>query len=79
MSYGCQVVCSNISAIPEIVGDAGEYFDPYDLDSMSHAIEKVVYSETTASNLKQLGYERVKLFSCDLCAEKINKVYQSLL
>jgi glycosyltransferase involved in cell wall biosynthesis len=79
MSSGCPVVCSNISAIPEIVGDAGEYFDPYDLDSMSHAIEKVVYSETTARKLQQLGYERVKLFSWDLCAEKINKVYQSLL
>jgi glycosyltransferase involved in cell wall biosynthesis len=79
MSCGCPVVCSNLSSIPEIVGDAGEYFDPYDLDSMSDAIEKVVYSEITASNLKRLGYERVKLFSWDLCAEQTNKVYQSLL
>jgi glycosyltransferase involved in cell wall biosynthesis len=79
MSCGCPVVCSNVSSIPEIVGDAGEYFDPYDLDSMSHAIEKVVYSEITANNLKRLGYERVKLFSWDLCAEQTNKIYQSLL
>lgn len=79
MSFGCPVVCSNVSSIPEIVGDAGEYFDPYDLDSMSHAIEKVAYSEITASNLKRLGYERVKLFSWDLCAEQTNKIYQSLL
>jgi glycosyltransferase involved in cell wall biosynthesis len=79
MSCGCPVVCSNVSSIPEIVGDAGEYFDPYDLDSMSYAIEKVVYSEITASNLKRLGYERVKLFSWDLCAEQTNEVYQSLL
>lgn len=79
MSFGCPVVCSNVSSIPEIVGDAGEYFDPYDLDSMSHAIEKVVYYEIIASNLKRLGYERVKLFSWDLCAEQTNKVYQSLL
>jgi hypothetical protein len=69
----------NVSSIPEVVGDAGEYFDPYDLDSMSDAIEKVVYSEITASNLKRLGYERVKLFSWDLCAEQTNKIYQSLL
>ena len=78
MSFGCPVVCSNVSSIPEIVGDAGEYFDPYDLDSMSHAIEKVVYTEIVTSNLKRLGYERVKLFSWDLCAEQTNKVYQSL-
>ncbi len=79
MSCRCPVVCSNVSSIPEIVGDAGEYFDPYDLDSISHAIEKVVYSEITSSNLKQLGSERVKLFSWDLCAKQTNKVYQSLL
>jgi glycosyltransferase involved in cell wall biosynthesis len=79
MSCGCPVVCSNVSSIPEIVGDAGEYFDPYDLDSMSHAIEKVVYSEITSSNLKRLGSERIKLFSWDLCAEQTNKIYQSLL
>jgi glycosyltransferase involved in cell wall biosynthesis len=79
MSCGCPVVCSNVSSIPEIVGDAGEYFDPYDLDSMSYSIEKVVYSEIKTSNLKRLGYERVKLFSWDLCAEQTNKIYQSLL
>jgi glycosyltransferase involved in cell wall biosynthesis len=79
MSCGCPVVCSNVSSIPEIVGNAGEYFDPYDLDSMSHASEKVVYSEETANNLRQLGNERVKLFPWDLCAEQTNKFYRSLL
>jgi glycosyltransferase involved in cell wall biosynthesis len=72
-------VCSNVSSIPEIVGYAGEYFDPYNVDRMSHAIEKVVYSEITASNLKRLGFERIKLFSWDFCAEQTNKIYQSLL
>jgi glycosyltransferase involved in cell wall biosynthesis len=79
MSFGCPVVCSNVSSIPEIVGDAGEYFDPYDLDSMSHSIEKVLYSDTTASNLKRLGSERIKLFSWDLCAAQTSAVYRSLL
>jgi glycosyltransferase involved in cell wall biosynthesis len=79
MSFGCPVICSNVSSIPEIVGDAGEYFDPYDLDSISHAIEKVVYSDTITSNLKRLGYERVKLFSWDLCAEQTSEIYRSLI
>jgi glycosyltransferase involved in cell wall biosynthesis len=72
-------VYSNVSSIPEIVGDAGEYFDPYNVDSMSHAIENVVYSETRANNLKGLGSERIKLFSWDLCAEQTSEVYRSLL
>jgi glycosyltransferase involved in cell wall biosynthesis len=32
MSYGCPVVCSKTSSIPEVVGDAGEYFDPGDIE-----------------------------------------------
>ncbi len=79
MSLDCPVVCSNISSIPEVVGDAGEYFDPYDLDSMIDAIEKVVYSEEISSNLKKLGKDRIKLFSWDLCAEQTQEVYRSLL
>ena len=79
MSFGCPVVCSNISSIPEIVGDAGEYFDPFDLDSMIDAIEKVVYSETVSINLKKLGERRNKLFSWDLCSEKTMEVYRSLV
>jgi glycosyltransferase involved in cell wall biosynthesis len=79
MSFDCPVICSNVSSIPEVVGEAGEYFDPYDLDSMTHAIEKVVYSEVISNNLKKLGRGRIKLFSWDLCAEQTNKIYQSLL
>jgi glycosyltransferase involved in cell wall biosynthesis len=79
MSFGCPVVCSNASSIPEVVGNAGEYFDPCDVDSMIEVIEKVVYSQERSSMLKKLGENRVKLFSWELCAEQTMKVYQSLL
>ena len=45
MSLGCPVICSNTSSIPEVVGDAGEYFDPGDLESMRVAIESVLESK----------------------------------
>lgn len=78
MAFDCPVICSNISSIPEVVGDAGEYFDPYDADSIIDAIEKVVYSNDRSSQLKQLGHDRTKLFSWDLCAEQTSQVYRSL-
>jgi glycosyltransferase involved in cell wall biosynthesis len=79
MSFDCPVICSNVSSIPEVVGDAGEYFDPHDLDSIIHTIEKVVYSEVISNNLKILGRDRIKKFSWDLCAEQTSEIYQSLL
>jgi glycosyltransferase involved in cell wall biosynthesis len=78
MSFGCPVVCSNVSSIPEIVGDAGEYFDPDNSDSMIDAMEKVVYSKTIPISLKKLGEQRTKIFSWDLCAEQTTKVYEAL-
>jgi glycosyltransferase involved in cell wall biosynthesis len=79
MAFDCPVVCSNVSSIPEVVGDAGEYFDPYDLDSMLQAIELVVYSQARSNHLRKLGQDRIKLFSWDLCAAQTMEVYLSLL
>jgi glycosyltransferase involved in cell wall biosynthesis len=79
MAFDCPVICSNISSIPEVVGDAGEYFDPYNVDSIIDAIEKVVYSDTRSNHLKQLGQSRSKVFSWDLCAQQTSEVYRSLL
>ena len=42
MSFSCPVVCSNVSCIPEVVGDAAEMFDPNDIKSIQSAIERVV-------------------------------------
>jgi glycosyltransferase involved in cell wall biosynthesis len=79
MAFDCPVICSNISSIPEVVSDAGEYFDPYNVDSIIDAIEQVVYSEHRSNNLKQLGQFRSKVFSWDLCAKQTSEVYRSLL
>ncbi len=79
MAFDCPVVCSNTSSIPEVVGDAGEYFDPYNVEQIIDAIEKVVYSNHRSSNLKKLGHDRTKLFSWDLCAQQTSEVYRSLL
>ena len=78
MSFNCPVVCSNTSSIPEVVMDAGEYFDPYDIDSMRFAIEKVVLSPDRCQILKKNGKERVKFFSWDKCAKETASIYQQL-
>lgn len=79
MSCGCPVVCSNTSSIPEVVGDAGEFFDPYDSESMAHALEKVLYSTEKSATLVNLGKQRVQGFTWNSCAHKTSSVYLSLL
>ncbi len=79
ISLSCPVICSNTSSIPEVVGNAGEYFDPNDTDSIISAIENVVFSQTRKNNLIKHCEQRSKLFSWEKCAEQTLNVYQSLI
>jgi glycosyltransferase involved in cell wall biosynthesis len=46
MANECPVIASNTSSIPEVIGNAGQYFNPNFSDELVQAIEMVVYSET---------------------------------
>ena len=79
MSHDCPVVCSNTSSIPEVVGDAGEYFDPVDTESMRVAIERVVMSDSHRKLLIAKGRERLKFFSWDSCAANTLDIYKKVV
>lgn len=78
MSLGCPVVCSKASSLPEVVGDAGEYFDPCIAESITAAIERVTQSQTRRDELIEKGYTRCTAFSWKRCASETLSVYRSL-
>lgn len=78
MSVGCPVVCSNTSSIPEVVGTAGEYFEPTSIDSIRSTIERVLQSSERQADLTAKGFERCKLFTWEKCAAETLTVYRSL-
>ena len=78
MSHDCPVVCSNTSSMPEVVGEAGEYFDPHDVEAMRAAIERVVMSDSHRKLLIARGRIRLKSFSWDRCAAETLDVYRKL-
>jgi glycosyltransferase involved in cell wall biosynthesis len=79
MSFNCPVICSNTSSIPEVVGDAGEYFDPEDIESIMFAIENVVFSASKKSKLIKNGIKRKNNFSWKKCARYTYEIYKSIL
>lgn len=79
MAAGCPVVLSNTSCFPEIAQDAGEYFDPYSVDSIKKAIDNVLSNKQYRQLLIERGHRRVADFSWDKCAEAHINVYKSLL
>lgn len=78
MSLGCPVISSNTSSLPEVVGDAGEYFAPEDDESMRAAMESLLQSPSRRAELIAAGYRRVEQFSWRRCAEETSAIYRSL-
>lgn len=79
MSAGCPVVCSQTSSIPEVVGDAGEYFDPRQTDSIRSAIERVLQSSEYRQTLIERGQVRQQQFTWKRCATETLDVYRRLV
>lgn len=79
MSAGCPVICSNVSSMPEVAGDAAEYFDPRDVEAIRLAVERVVYDDENHAQLVRRGYLRCKKFSWQRCANEHLDVYKHLL
>jgi glycosyltransferase involved in cell wall biosynthesis len=79
MSLDCPVVCSKTSSIPEIVGDAGEFFDPEEPEDIANAIERVISSPERREKLIRNGKTRRALFSWNRCAAETLEIYKALL
>jgi glycosyltransferase involved in cell wall biosynthesis len=76
MSLGCPVVTSNAGSIPEVVGDAAEYCNPLDSDSIRDAMETTLRSEEHRRTLVARGRTRCAIFSWERCASETLSVYE---
>ncbi|MCJ7547020.1 MAG: glycosyltransferase family 4 protein [Deltaproteobacteria bacterium] len=79
MGLGCPVICSNKGPITEIVGEAGIYFDPEDVNNMQYILEKALYDDTLLEEMVKRGYQRSSTFSWDRTARQTLALYRSLL
>ena len=64
------VVCSNISSLPEVAGDAAEYFNPKDSKDIARAIGALIDNPGLHVALVTKGNARLKQFSWSATAEK---------
>ena len=79
MSYGLPVITSNVSAMPEVAGDAALLVDPNDISQIGEAMRRVVEDEPLARELSGKGKQRAAQFTWDQCAARTWAVYQELL
>jgi len=68
MAAGLPVASSDKGPMPEILGDAGVYFNPEKPDSIVAALKHLIRSAELRAELAQVSYEKAKGYSWDRCS-----------
>jgi len=77
MTHDCVVVSSNLTCLPEILGESALYFDPYNEEEMLKQIKTAVSDIDLRNKLIGAGHEQIKKYSWDKCANEILSVYSA--
>ncbi|MGH4117962.1 glycosyltransferase family 4 protein [Clostridium sp.] len=78
MSCGAPVIASNLTSIPEVVGDAGILINPYNISEISFAIGNLLSNESLREELSIKGLKRASEFSWQNTASNTLKVYEEV-
>lgn len=78
LAYGLPVVCSNVSSLPEVVGEAAILINPAQPFEIASGIEEVLRSEELRAYLKDQAVARVAKFSWDKTAKQYLQLFKSL-
>ena len=65
MASGAPVVASNVTSIPELVGDVGLLCAPTDVNALANALRRVLDDEAFAAELRERGLARASTFTWD--------------
>jgi glycosyltransferase involved in cell wall biosynthesis len=79
MACGTPVITSNVSAMPEVVGDTGILIDPSNSQAIADAVYQLHDDPTYYQELRAKGLDRVQLFTWEKVAKQMTEVYEKLL
>jgi glycosyltransferase involved in cell wall biosynthesis len=74
MACGTPCITSNVTSLPEVVGDAGITVSPHDADALAKALKNLLQNEILGNQLREKGIARAGLFSWEKAANATWKV-----
>lgn len=78
MACGTPVITSNNSSLPEVVGDAGLFINPYHTEELAKTINNLISNEKTRKKLIKKGLKRSELFNWRNTAIKTLEIYEEV-
>ena len=78
MHCGTPVITSNLTSIPEVVGDSGILINPYNINELIDAMGNLVTNRSLQDELSLKGLNKSKEFSWESTAINTLKAYESI-
>ena len=79
MAAGTPVITSNVSSLPEVVGDAAILIDPYEPAEIADAMRRVLSDEPLRAELRRKGLLRVQEFSWERSVQRVRAIYSEVI
>ncbi|WP_104727478.1 glycosyltransferase family 4 protein [Helicobacter felis] len=79
MQAQCVVLASNVSCMPEILGDAGIYCDPYSVQDITRQLEVALTDEVLRKECIERGLKRAKEFDLKKSMQKHIEIVERML
>jgi len=78
MACGTPTIVSNVSSLPEVVGDAALLVDPNDPEEMAVALHRLLTEDGLHSELRAKGLQRAQCFTWERAARQTLEIYQEV-
>jgi len=77
MACGTPVVCSRSASLPEVGGDAAEYFDPHSYDDLTTVLQHVLGSAQLREEMSRKGLLQSAKFTWENFVDRHYQVYKA--
>lgn len=71
MASGCPVITSNVSSLPEVVGEAALLVDPYDVEALAQAMLTVLEDDELKKAMSRKGIAQAQKFSWEKAGDEL--------
>ncbi|MFH1129674.1 MAG: glycosyltransferase family 1 protein [Patescibacteria group bacterium] len=78
MKRGVPVVASNLTCVPEILGDAVLYFNPLNVDDIAEKIKTALINREIREELIKKGFEQIKKYDWSKMSRETLEIYKTI-
>lgn len=77
MQCGCPVITTKRGSLPEVAGEAAEYVDAFDMQSIAHGMSKIAADKDLQNDLRKKGLSQSGKFTIQKMMEQTINVYNN--